>query len=38
MRAVIGSNYINQFEIVNQFNKYLIIDDALSAFNYMIQS
>ncbi|CAD8071876.1 unnamed protein product [Paramecium primaurelia] len=37
MRAVIGSNYINQFEVINQFNKYLIIDDALSAFNNMIQ-
>lgn len=36
MRAVIGSIHINQFEIVNQFKKYLIIDDALSAFNDMI--
>ncbi|CAD8183478.1 unnamed protein product [Paramecium octaurelia] len=30
MRAVIGSIHINQFEIVNQFNQYQIIDVALS--------
>ena len=36
MRAIIGSAYINQFEIVNQFNKFIIIDDALSIFNKMI--
>ncbi|CAD8111143.1 unnamed protein product [Paramecium sonneborni] len=38
MRAVIGSIHINQFQIVNQFNKYLIIDDAISAFNDVIKS
>ncbi|CAK90442.1 unnamed protein product (macronuclear) [Paramecium tetraurelia] len=37
MRAIIGSYHINQFEIVNQFDKFLIIEDGLSAFNAVLQ-